>query len=528
MIKSFYLFCTSLVLAACGGAPDYNNTNNTNQAPQANNVVAANIPWQSGVFVNHNEFVNRCEVPRTGINPSTNQPYRDLQGSGLEERHWLRSWSNDFYLWYDEILDRNPSSFADTQQYFNLLKTEERTNSGTPKDQFHFSSPTQSTDDFFNSGITMSLGISWSFVNSSPPRSIRVRYVEPNSPAFSAGIRRGDTLIQVDGVDVINGNSQDAVDTINTGINPPDNNPTHQYRFQRTDSSTFDTTLTATTFTTSPVLFSDTLSTATGQVGYIVFNDHISTAEQQLIDTITRFSGQGVSDLVLDMRYNGGGFLSIANRLSYMIAGSGRTNGKIFENLVFNDKHQERDPFSGRRLEPQSFLTNGSNGSALPSLNLSKVFVITTRATCSASESVINALRGVDVEVIQIGERTCGKPYGFYGTDNCGTTYFSINFTGENHKGFGSYSDGFVPSAADNGEDFIRGCNSTDDLDNLLGSTSESMLSAALFFRDNDQCPSGTLSSDITEQRQARKTVNQSAAINAAIENYRNAKIIER
>jgi len=72
-------------------------------------------------------------------------------------------------------------------------------------------------------------------------------------------------------------------------------------------------------------------------------------------------------------------------------------------------------------------------GSALPTLNLSRVFVLTTSSTCSASEAIINGLRGADIEVIQIGSGTCGKPYGFYPTDNCATTYFTIQFSGINN-----------------------------------------------------------------------------------------------
>ncbi len=84
-------------------------------------------------------------------------------------------------------------------------------------------------------------------------------------------------------------------------------------------------------------------------------------------------------------------------------------------------------------------------GQALPALNLSRVFVLTTASTCSASEAIINSLQGVNVQVIQVGSTTCGKPYGFYPADNCGVTYFSIQFQGVNAKNFGDYPDGFTP-----------------------------------------------------------------------------------
>jgi hypothetical protein len=75
------------------------------------------------------------------------------------------------------------------------------------------------------------------------------------------------------------------------------------------------------------------------------------------------------------------------------------------------------------------------------------VFVLTSADTCSASESIVNGLRGAGVTVHLVGSTTCGKPYGFYPQDNCGTTYFAIQFQGVNFLGFGDYADGFTPPA---------------------------------------------------------------------------------
>jgi hypothetical protein len=104
--------------------------------------------------------------------------------------------------------------------------------------------------------------------------------------------------------------------------------------------------------------------------------------------------------------------------------------------------------------------------------------VLTTAGTCSASESVINSLRGVDVEVNLIGGQTCGKPYAFTPVPNCGTTYFSIEFQGVNQKGFGDYPDGIAPT-----------CNVPDDLAHEQGDPAEGLLAAALSYRANNACP---------------------------------------
>jgi carboxyl-terminal processing protease len=202
-----------------------------------------------------------------------------------------------------------------------------------------------------------------------------------------------------------------------------------------------------------------------------------------------------VDDLVLDIRYNGGGYLDIASELAYMIAGPARTSGSTFEQLQFNDKHPITNPVTGQSITPTPFLDRSQGFSntfaanqQLPSLNLTRVYVLTGSNTCSASESIINGLRGVDVEVIQIGATTCGKPYGFYPTDNCGTTYFSIQFRGVNAKNFGDYTDGFVPSSTGNTGAQVKGCSVADDFTKELGDPAENRLESALGHQATGTC----------------------------------------
>jgi hypothetical protein len=208
------------------------------------------------------------------------------------------------------------------------------------------------------------------------------------------------------------------------------------------------------------------------------------SAEQQLIAAFASFQQQNVTDLVIDLRYNGGGLLAIASEVAYMISGNVPTAGRPFERLVFNDKHTAINPVTGGALTPMPFFNTSSTGQPLPTLNLPRVFVLTGGMTCSASESIINGLRGVNVEVIQVGSKTCGKPYGFYPTDNCGTTYFSVQFKGVNAAGFGDYTDGFGPSA-----ERLPGCSVRDDFFWPLGHHLEERLAAALLYRRIQVCP---------------------------------------
>jgi hypothetical protein len=187
-----------------------------------------------------------------------------------------------------------------------------------------------------------------------------------------------------------------------------------------------------------------------------------------------------------------------------MIAGDGPTAGQTFELQQFNNKYPNTNPLTGQTLLPTPFYdstygppfngNNGVAGQALPTLDLSRVFVLTGSGTCSASEAIINSLRGVNVEVIQVGSTTCGKPYGFYPTDNCGTTYFTIQFRGVNDKGFGDYTDGFSPNNTPAGEagTVIPGCSVGDDFDHLLGDPDEARLAAALGYLNGTGCPAAS------------------------------------
>jgi hypothetical protein len=117
------------------------------------------------------------------------------------------------------------------------------------------------------------------------------------------------------------------------------------------------------------------------------------------------------------------------------------------------------------------------------------VYVLTGSGTCSASEAIINGLRGVEVDVFQIGATTCGKPYGFYPQDNCGTTYFSIEFKGVNANGFGDYADGFKPMNPQADPAQLPGCSVADDFTHELGDIAENRLESALTYRDLGTCP---------------------------------------
>ena len=461
--------------------------------------------WTVGVFAPASTFEAQCATPRTGTDPSTGKPYADRAGSSLTENNWLRSWSHDFYLWYRELPDKNPAS-SGTADYFASLKTSATTASGNPKDKFHFTYGTAEWVALSQSGVEAGYGAQWVVIASRPPRLIMVAYTEPNSPATTANLARGAQVLAVDGVDAVNAGDSSSVATLNEGLYPKTLGAAHSFSILDLGAGTPRTlTMVATNVTNTPVQNVGKIRTRSGPVGYMLFNDHLATAEQLLIDAFSQLQGAGLSDLVLDIRYNGGGYLDIASEVAYMIAGPGPTTGQGFDRTVFNDKYPNTDPVTGERLTATPFHTTALGFSApnkqpLPTLNLPRVFVLTSANTCSASEAIANGLRGVGVEVIQIGTTTCGKPYGFYPQDNCGTTYFSIEFQGLNAQGFGDYPDGFSPAnTASSPGVLLPGCSVGDDFSHALGDPEEARLAAALDYRDTQTCPAVATSSSYPE-----------------------------
>ena len=463
----FACVAATLLLTACGGS----GGDPFELLPGSGNTGAAS------------QYAQQC---------SASNPYRGdaeastRSGTLATEKQWVRAYIDQAYLWYDNVPSVNASLpeyssdnsggyYDSIDAYFSAL-----TVSGVPDDRFSFTYPTKQWKELSESGVTLGYGIEFSIASATPPRGVRVAYVEPNSPAAAAQVRRGDTLVTVDGVPIDDASST-GVATINAALFPSAAG-NHTFVFSRQGATLPTVALAAGNITSTPVPQSTVLTVGSAKVGYVVFNDHVLTAEGQLASAVSSLSTQGVNDLVLDLRYNRGGYLFIASQLAYMVAGQARTENKTFERLQYNDKRTSDTNNSATPFYSCEFRGGNNCAADLPALNLGRVYVLSGPDTCSASEAVINGLRGIDVEVVVVGGTTCGKPYGFTAKDNCGVSYFPIEFKGVNAKGFGEYADGFTAT-----------CPADDDFDRALGDTSERLLSIALNHRATGSCGSGGL-----------------------------------
>lgn len=478
-------FCT-LGLVGCGGSGgnDSNSTGGTG---------SANPTWTAGSYFAATNFQNYCAIPRTGTDPyNSNKPYPDKAGTALHEKMWLRSWSNETYLWYSEIVDQDPNSFSSVAAYFAQLKTTQTTDSGAKKDNFHFSESTEDYNKRSQSGVSAGYGLKWALLSTVPPRVLKIAYVQAGTPAAQAGAARGDQVLEINGVS-INDTTQAGIDVLNSGLFP-DLGQTYTFKVRTSAGVETSYAIVGSNITEQPVQNASVVALNGKKIGYMQFNSHISAAQDGLIAAFNQFNGQAINELVVDMRYNGGGLLAMASQLGYMVAGSANIQGRYFEKTVGNNKQAANapTPFYTKKID---YAAGVLTDTALPTVNLSRVYVLSTDDTCSASEAFVNGLRGIDVDVVLIGGKTCGKPYGFYPTGNCGTTYYTIQFKGENYKGFGEYADGFVPTPSPQFATDIQGCQVADDFSKPLGDRSEQMFAAALQHIATGTCPASNLAS---------------------------------
>jgi len=448
----FVSVASCAVLAACGGGGGGGSA----PTPVVVTPPTSSGPvFQAGTFAPSSSYVAQCQTVRTGIDPLTDARYADRAGSTLLEKFWIRSWSNETYLWNDEITDVDPNSIASKIDYFDVMKSFELTESGSgrEKDDFHFSEDTESFVARRNSTATSGYGLRLTSVGprdangaSIPPRDFRILYTEPNSPASavqngSVNFPRGTRILEVDGADLVNGNDSD---TLNAGLFPALAGETHTFKVEDVDGTERTFTITSADVAQAPVNRTEVIDTTSGKVGYMLFNTFSPfESEAALNDAFTQLETEQIDDLVLDLRYNGGGLVVVAAQLGYMIAGSDRTAGKTASLLQYNEDAGNTNPTTGEVVRPIPFVDEGvgfsvSSGTPLATVDLPRVYILTTGGTCSASELVINALRGIDYDVVMIGDTTCGKPYGFL---------------------------------------------------KELGDPDEALLATALYYRENDSCP---------------------------------------
>jgi carboxyl-terminal processing protease len=390
-----------------------------------------------------------------------------LTCSLTDQKTWLKSYMDDWYFWYSYIPSINAASYSSIDAYFNALLYD-GSNAAFPADRWSYTQSTADFNLFYGDGQTLGYGIfvAGLEVTGHPELPLRVRYIEPLSPAAAAGVVRGDTIVSINGraaSDIISANDYSVLTPANVG------DTIHLVLSNGGVQRTLD--VSAAVYALKPLSTSGVVSTPLGRrMGYLVLKDFIGQASTPMASAFADFKAAGVSDLVVDLRYNGGGLVSVADQLASYVAGASR-QGQVFASLLYNDKHQGSNT---------SYRFSGTSSD----LGINRVFVLAGQRTCSASELVVNGLRPY-VNVVLIGDTTCGKPVGFLPQDGgCGTTYSAVNFESVNVNNEGRYWNGFNPTATS-----TTSCAVADDLDHPLGDPNETLLSVARGYADGAGCP---------------------------------------
>lgn len=314
-------------------------------------------------------------------------PTEDIDKETLAINEWILDYMDLAYFWNQELPNIDTKLEQDSEKYFEKLLKK-------PDDKWSFI-----TDDakaLFNyfDGIIKSMGYSIQlyYLEEGSDQVISiVEYVYPNSPASIAGIERGDIFTRINGTTITDKNYQNLLNLDEMSITLA--SLTNEGIIEQ--PSTLN--LIAIELNTNPVIVKSILDAENIKIGYLAYTSFIEKYDSTLIQAFSDFKQAGVTELVLDLRYNGGGSVTSAQLLAGLIAPTSAV-GEVFISEVWNKNLTKYN----EKLKIKQHNEN---------LNLSRVYILTTEGTASASEMVIYGLEP-HMEVIQIGDETYGKYYG--------------------------------------------------------------------------------------------------------------------
>lgn len=375
--------------------------------------------------------------------------------SNLDVQNFVYRGMKQYYLYKskDEVLDDNHFANSDKRNsYLSTFDTPEDLFQSliyTDQDRFSVIVPDFHKLENQLNGITLNNGMEFGLVLISSTSKVfgYVRYVLPNTSAEDQGVERGMLFNRIDGSELNENNVFDLLkpDSYTIGLAELDD--------QNLTSLDQTITLTKTEYTEDPVYIHKTITQQNHKIGYLMYNGFTASFDDELNNTFGDFKAQGITDLVIDLRYNGGGSIETSSDLASMV--TGQFNGQLFVTEVYNDNFED---------QKRDFDNKVRSGATINSLNLNKVFIITTQSTASASELLISGLRPY-INVVQVGETTIGK---FQGSV---TLYDSSDFSRSavlpghsyamqplvlksvNADGFSDFINGLTPDIEQN-EDF--------------------------------------------------------------------------
>jgi C-terminal processing protease CtpA/Prc len=388
--------------------------------------------------------------------------------SALGQVTYVRDALQGYYYWYRELPNPDPAGFASPEAYLDAVRYRALDSA------FSYITPKAVSDAFYSESQYIGFGFS---TTQTGELELRVSEAYPDGPAAAAGFERGHYLVSVGGRTV-----EDLIRTgqLGAALGPAQLGFTTEIAWRAASGPLRSAILTKRLVTIPTVSQTAVLQSGGARVGYVHLRNFVTPSTDALNAAFRQLADEGASELVLDLRYNGGGLLSVAQHLGGLIGGPA-LEGQVFVQLTHNDKQSGRNTVYRFESKPQA-------------LGVGRLVVIATRASASASESIINGLRAwMDVKVV--GDRTYGKPVGQYGFEFCEKLLYPVAFLVTNARGQADYFSG-IPAD----------CSAADDLDHALADSREAALAEALHVVRNGRC-SGQAAAAELELQSLRESV---------------------
>ncbi len=353
------------------------------------------------------------------------------------------------YLWNDGMPQTDSNTFASPEELLAALRREDI-------DRWSRISDKQKSDAFFKQGMVVGLGFR---SKRDAGNALRIASIYGGSPAEHAGLQRGDFIRSVNHVTVEELDSQNGWSNI-YGTNEP--GIVVELTVESLEGTLEDVTVTKDWITIPTVPVHWVRRVGARNIGYLAFETFVDTSNAQLDSAFSTFREQGVDDVIVDLRYNGGGRVQVAHHLVNLLVG-GRADDKVAYRVAYNDDLSRQDVVQ---------YVARTDVSVAPE----RIVFLTTPTTLSASELVINAVRP-HATVYTVGSVTGGKPVGSLSWSFCDKILFPITFQLVNAKNEGDYFDGLATR-----------CSAIDDFSHAIGDVEEGMLAEALHLLGEGDC----------------------------------------
>ena len=362
-----------------------------------------------------------------------------------------------WYLWYEKLPTLNPASFDSPQALLDAL-TDPVTD---PVDRFSYLTTQAEEDAIFGASQFVGFG----FRQQPGDDSVTVLDVFEDGPADQAGLDRGSSILAIDGVPIAAVLASEG--GLSGALGPAEIGYQVEMNFRNQAGDEITATLTKATVTIPPVTATQVFDLDGRQTGYLVLRNFVDPGVPALNTAFTQFRNANVTQVIVDLRYNGGGLLRTLEHLANLL-GSRAVNqsGAIFASYVYNDKNTGRN---------ENFLFATTPPAA--AVDIDRLVVITTPSTASASEMLINGMAPW-VDTATVGRETFGKPVGQLGFRFCEQVLRPVSFATVNALGEGDYFDGIQPT-----------CPAADDVAFDFGATGEASFDTAVHWLQYGFCP---------------------------------------